>query len=558
MATKVIMPKQGLQMTEGTIIKWIVPEGGDAVAGEPLFEMETDKLTITIDANVSGKLLKIVHPEGDVVPITETIAYIGEAGEKIDTDDVPASEPVKAEEAKAEPAPVKEETVKEENPNLTRVILPKQGLQMTEGTIIRWIVPEGGDVVAGEPLFEMETDKLTITIDANASGKLLKIIHPAGDVVPITETIAIIGPEGEDVSSILSASSAEPSEKKAEESSQEKAAPAVINAVSHKAGERIFFSPRAKMRANEKGYKLEDIPGSGPDGMIIERDVLAFVPQKVTPLAKKLAEDNNVDLSKVEGTGSHGKVVKDDILAMLSQKVEERIAAKESVGVKRGETIIPMKGMRKIIADKMVRSLQTNASLTHTVKVDMTQAAAIRAAYKAVDKKISYNDLVLYAATKALKDFPIMNSEITDEGIVVKDYVNIGVAVALDNGLIVPNIKNADLLKLEEIAQASKALTDKAKNNKLSPDDYAGGTFTISNLGMFGIDEFTAIINTPESGILAVGKIEKTPVVINDQIVIRPIMHMTLTYDHRVVDGAPAAQFISRIKQYLENPYLML
>jgi len=188
----------------------------------------------------------------------------------------------------------------------------------------------------------------------------------------------------------------------------------------------------------------------------------------------------------------------------------------------------------------------------------MTQAAALRDSYKAVNKKISYNDLVLFATTKALKDFPIMNSEITDAGIVVKDYVNIGIAVALDNGLIVPNIKDADLLRLEEISVASKALADKAKNNKLTPEDYAGGTFTISNLGMFGIDNFTAIINTPESGILAVGKIEKTPVVINDQIAIRPIMMMTLTYDHRVVDGAPAAQFIARIKQYLENPYLML
>ena len=293
-------------------------------------------------------------------------------------------------------------------------------------------------------------------------------------------------------------------------------------------------------------------------GMIIERDVLAYEPIKVTPLAKKIAEDKGVDLKTVTGTGSHGKIVKDDVLAMLADKVEERKAAAEAVGTKRGETIIPMKGMRKIIADKMVKSLQTNASLTHTIKVDMTQAAALRDSYKAVNKKISYNDLVLFATTKALKDFPIMNSEITDAGIVVKDYVNIGIAVALDNGLIVPNIKDADLLRLEEISVASKALADKAKNNKLTPEDYAGGTFTISNLGMFGIDNFTAIINTPESGILAVGKIEKTPVVINDQIAIRPIMMMTLTYDHRVVDGAPAAQFIARIKQYLENPYLML
>ncbi|MBP3940344.1 MAG: 2-oxo acid dehydrogenase subunit E2 [Christensenellaceae bacterium] len=558
MATNVIMPKQGLQMTEGTIIKWLVPEGGDCVAGQPLFEMETDKLTITIDANVTGKLLKIVRGEGEVVPITETIAFIGEEGEAIPEE---AKAEVKEEVKEAAPAapaaaPAAPVAV---NPNLTKVILPKQGLQMTEGTIMKWLVAEGGDVVAGQPLFEMETDKLTITIDANASGKLLKIVRGEGEVVPITEMIAIIGPEGEDYSSMLAADA--PAAQAAAEAPAAVEAPkaaAPAQAVARKEGERVFFSPRAKLRANEKGYNLFDIPGSGPMGMIIERDVLAYEPIKVTPLAKKIAEDKGVDLKTVTGTGSHGKIVKDDVLAMLADKVEERKAAAEAVGTKRGETIIPMKGMRKIIADKMVKSLQTNASLTHTIKVDMTQAAALRDSYKAVNKKISYNDLVLFATTKALKDFPIMNSEITDAGIVAKDYVNIGIAVALDNGLIVPNIKDADLLRLEEISVASKALADKAKNNKLTPEDYAGGTFTISNLGMFGIDNFTAIINTPESGILAVGKIEKTPVVINDQIAIRPIMMMTLTYDHRVVDGAPAAQFIARIKQYLENPYLML
>jgi pyruvate dehydrogenase E2 component (dihydrolipoamide acetyltransferase) len=284
--------------------------------------------------------------------------------------------------------------------------------------------------------------------------------------------------------------------------------------------------------------------------MIVERDVLSRKAAAITPLAKKVAELGGVDVAGVAGTGAHGKIVRDDIVGA---------AARRAPAAERGTTLIPMKGMRKVIAERMVESLHTAAQTTHRISVDMTEAGKVRDAYKKADKKLSYNDIVSYATVRALKDFPMMNAELTDDGIVVKDFVNLGIAVAVENGLIVPVVKDADLMGLEEISAATRVLADKAKAGTLGPDEYKGGTFTISNLGMFGLDSFVAIINRPESGIIAVGRIAKTPVVDdNDEIVVRPIMELTLTYDHRVVDGAPAAQFLARVKAYLEQPYLLL
>lgn len=432
-----------------------------------------------------------------------------------------------------------------------KIIMPKQGLQMTEGTILSWLVKEGEQVVKGEPLFEMETDKLTITMDSTESGTLLKIVRGEGETVPITETIAIVGEPGEDISGLLDAApekpaAAAPADKPAEPAPA--AAPAAQAETPAQAGGRVFITPRAKMRAEELGIDYKNIRGTGEDGLIVERDVLAAKPS-ITPLAKKVAELSGVDVSEIAGTGAHGKIVREDIVA----------AARKAPAAERGTTLIPLKGMRKVIAERMVESLHTAAQTTHRISVDMTEAGKVREAFKNMDKKLSYNDIVSYAAVRALKDFPIMNSELTDEGIVVKDYVNLGIAVAVENGLIVPVVRDADLMSLEEISAATKVLAEKAKNGTLGPDEYKGGTFTISNLGMFGLDSFVAIINRPESGIIAVGRIAKTPVVNeNDEIVVRPMMELTLTYDHRVVDGAPAAQFLARVKTYLEQPYLLL
>ena len=442
-----------------------------------------------------------------------------------------------------------------------KVIMPKQGLQMTEGTILSWLVKEGETCEEGKPLFEMETDKLTITMDAPASGTLLKIVHGEGDVVPITELIAVIGTPGEDISSLLAtAAPAASSAAAAQPETVTAAQPAAVAVQAQASGERKFSTPRARMTAGEKGFDILTIPGSGPEGLVIERDVLSFTPApaapvvKATPLAKKVAEIEGVDLAEAKGTGSHGKVTKDDIMAVVAARAEAIAAG----GAVRGTRVEPMSRMRKIIADRMVNNLNTQAQAQHLVTVDMTNAAALRAAYKKKDIKVSYNDIVMYAVSRALMEFPIMNASIDGDNIVYHDYVNLGMAVAVDAGLVVPNLKSADLMKLTEIGSMCRELAGAARDNKLGLDDMSEGTFTVSNLGMFGLDSFRAVINAPESGILAVGAIKKTPVVIDDEIVIRPMMALQLSFDHRIVDGGPAAQFLVRIKEFIEEPTLML
>lgn len=446
------------------------------------------------------------------------------------------------------------------------VIMPKQGLQMTEGTITSWLIKEGEKVVKNEPLFEMETDKLTITMDAPESGTLLKIVHGEGTEVPITELIAVIGEEGENISDILSKSETITGETKEESSKKvvvsQKTESSVVEEKETKAQTieqvrpqdgRILITPRAKMRAEENKVDYSNILGTGKDGLIVERDILNYFETRpqATPLAQNLAMLNNVSLEEVDGSGSKGKITKADILA----EINKQKAGSEN----RGETLIPFTKMRSIIAERMKLSQDVMALATHQISVDMSEATNLRNTYKKFDKRVSFNDIVSLATVRTLKDYPMLNSVYTDDGIIVKDYVNLGVAVAIDTGLIVPVIRDADLMTIEQIGVMTRELAENAKNGTLAPDDYQGGTFTITNLGMYGLDSFVPINNSPETGILAVGAIKKTPIVDdNDEIVVRPIMTITLSYDHRVVDGAPAAEFITRVKEYLENPYLLL
>lgn len=553
MASNIIMPKQGLQMTEGTIIKWLKKEGETVKEGEPLFEMETDKLTITIDSTATGTLLKIIHGENDVVPITETIAIVGEPGEKID---LPAAEApaAPAEPAAAAPAPAAE-AVDPASLGVSVIIMPKQGLQMTEGTIIKWLKKEGEEVKEGEPLFEMETDKLTITMDSTATGTLLKILHGENDVVPITEPIAYVGKPSTDISALSTGTAAPAPAQEAPAASA--AAPVTATPaaapVNRAPGERVFSTPRARMRAEEKGIEVNTVAGSGPEGLIIEKDVLSAPVIKATPVAKVLAAQNDVNLADVKGTGVGGKVMKADILAMLEKSAFVPAAVSDHV-----ETVIPMTGMRRAVARNMMESLSGMAQANHRMKVDMTESARFRAKLKAADIKVSYTDILVKAVSHALIKFPMLNSTLRDNNIITRNYVNMGVAVAIDGGLIVPNIKDAHTKSVVELHAETAELAKKAREGKLTPDEYAGGTFTITNLGMYDVDEFTAVINPPEAAILAVGKITDTPVVENGEVVIRPIMTLSLTYDHRIVDGAPAAQFLQYVKTLLQNPYLMM
>ena len=503
MAQRIIMPKQGLQMTEGIITQWLVREGENIAEGQPFFEMETDKLSITIDSTASGTVLKLLYEEGDMVPVTETIAIVGEMGE--DYAALLGGAPEAPSAAQTAPAPAASAPAVAQNAH--RVIMPKQGLQMTEGVITQWLAKEGDAVRAGQPLFEMETDKLSITIDSEFDGTLLRLLYEEGDMVPVAETIAIVGAPGTDVDAFLRGEAAAPE------------APAAIEAPAAPEAARKFASPRAKMAAEQRGVDIASIDGSGPDGLVIERDVLAAP-------------------------------------AAAAERAPIPAPAPEAAAL---ETIIPLKGMRKIIAERMHRSLHDLAQANHRMEVDMSRCVDVREQLKALGVKVSYNDMVIRCVARALTEFPMMNASMTEDAIVQKHYVNVGMAVATDGGLLVPVIRNADRLSLTEIGGIARDLGSRTRDGKLNPDELSGGTFTVTNLGMFGVDSFTAVINAPEAGILAVGQIKKRPVALeDDSVAVRPMMWLSLTYDHRIVDGAPAAQFLQRVKSLLEHPALLL
>ncbi len=429
-----------------------------------------------------------------------------------------------------------------------KVIMPKQGLQMTEGTILQWFKKEGETVAEGEPLFEMETDKLTIEIDSPGSGTLLKIVRDEGDTVPITELIAVLGDPGEDISGILAEAAPAGTEEAPPTASTPAAktsAPAVPSPGTPAPGGRIFSTPRARMRAEERSVNLESVRGSGPEGLIIERDVLeAPATSAATPLARKKAELAGTDLAGVQGTGPRGKIYSRDL------------AAKE--GAPAEEVRIPLKGMRKIISMRMRESLDTAAQAVNRISVDMSEVVRLRNALKADNIKVSFNTVILKSVAAALEQKPAINSRMEEDTVVLLNRIHLGVAVALEEGLLVPVMRDVNLKTLEGIEAETKELAEKARSNTLSPDELTGGTFTVSNLGMYGLDSFTAIINRPESGILAVGAIKDSPVAVDGEVVVRPVCNLSLTYDHRVIDGAPAAEFLKTVADILENPYRLI
>ena len=387
-----------------------------------------------------------------------------------------------------------------------KIIMPKQGLQMTEGTITKWLVKEGDKVEIGQPLFEMETDKNTIQIDSTAAGEVLKLVAKEDETVPITETIAIVGKKGEDFSDLLP----KKKEEKKPEPAPAPAAPAAPAVKSAPAaddttpialeGGRIFVTPRAKMTAERKNIDYKTVKGTGPSGLIIEKDVLAAAAVKASPVAKAIAARKGVSITTVTGTGENGKIVKHDILS-------------GDANLSREDKVIPISGMRKVIADNMMNSVQSMAHAYHKVAVDMSEAKLIRAAFKKAEKKVSFNDIIIMALGRALQEHPRMNAWVEDGKITEKGSVNVGIAVAVDNGLIVPTVRDVQNMTIGEIHDESARLIAKTKAGGLKKEEYSGATFTVSNLGMFGIDEFTAIVNPPQVGILAVGSMTDTPAV---------------------------------------------
>ena len=442
----------------------------------------------------------------------------------------------------------------------TELLMPKLGLTMTEGTIDEWKKKEGDAVQKGEILYSVATDKLTNDVESDADGVLLKILVAEGETVPCKTLVGWIGAPGEAVPD-GAAPVAPAAEAPAAAAPASGSVAAVVSAApARPAGAYVPATPYAKKLAKEKGFDLAQVPATGYKGVIVAKDVLAFTPAaaaaaapavKASPLAAKVAADLGIDLSAVN---AHGRVLAQDILAYLESTREK---AEPAAADAREETK-PMSGMRKAIARNMLASVQTSPTVTFNLGIDMSEMKRYREQLKAKEIKVSYTDLLVKFVSKALTEFPLLNCSVEDNKIIYKHYVNMGVAVALDNGLVVPNIQDADKKSLTEISAEVKELAKLAREGKLPPEKLRGGTFTITNLGMYGIESFTPIINQPEVAILGVNTMEDKVVVRNGEMVIRPIMNLSLTADHRVVDGSVAAQFLQRVKSLMENPALML
>lgn len=449
----------------------------------------------------------------------------------------------------------------------TKVILPMLGETMEEGTITKWLKQEGDQVEKGEPLLEVMTDKVNIEVEAPASGVLRKIIAEEEQTVPVMNSIAVIGTADEPIDDLLAAEapaeepSAEPLAATREVPSRAPAgmAPQVPPA----SPSRVFISPRARRLAHEHDIPIEVLAGSGtgPQGRIVESDVQQFMAQaaeaervKVTPLAARIAADQGIKLVGVTGTGTSGKITRDDVVAAS-------IAPAATATLE--EKVIPFTGMRKMVAENVARSAQTAPHVTLVAEVDMTEAIKLRQQIlpefeQKYGTRLSFTDLIVKAAALAIPGNPIVNGSLQGNEIHIPGEVNIGVAVALDDGLTVPVVRNADRKPLNQISSELKRLTEKARAGTLTSEELSGGTFTITNLGAYGVDAFTPIINPGQSAILGVCRIAEKPVALNGQVVIRAMMNLCMVFDHRVMDGVPAAQYLQSVKDLLESPHQLL
>lgn len=431
------------------------------------------------------------------------------------------------------------------------VIMPKAGMAMESGKVIRWLKNEGDRVEQGEPLLEIETDKVNMEVEAMNSGVLLKVLAHEGDEVPVVQTIGYIGEAGEAVP-VTGSAAAPVVDNPADKPTVQSAGKTAVKLE----GGRIPATPAAKRLASERGIELASVTPSGSLGQIKAADVAAAGALKATPLAKAMAADLGIDLKKVVGSGSGGKVTKADIAPAAPVSV----SAAPSSAVSEEDELRPHSAMRKVIAKRMLSSHLNIPPVTQNCVADVTALMALREKINAMGNvRVTVNDFIVMAVAKTLKEQPHINASYTDAGLLIKKHINIGVAVALPEGLIVPVIRNADKLALHEISEAAKELQKKAKEGRLLPDDYSGGTFTVSNLGMVGVMAFTPIINEPESAILGVCATEQRLEMDDEgRITKRLKMPLCLTYDHRSIDGAQAAVFSNRVTQLLENPLSML
>jgi len=457
------------------------------------------------------------------------------------------------------------------------VIMPKAGSEMEEGEIVQWFKNEGDHVEEGEVLLEIVTDKVNMEVEAEATGTLLKILAQAGDVVPVVKTIAWIGEPGEKIPGASESGEVAPAETVIEKK---------VDYTPVKEVEKVDYSglratPAARAYARKKGIDLSKVKGSGPKGRIHKDDVLDYKLNskvKISPLAERIAKIEGINTESIVGTGPNGKIMKADIMAVLHGAPKVEAAPKAEVAPKAPKApkapnenqwgvveTVPMSPMRKVISKRMSESYFSAPTFVVNVEVDMTELLALRkkvvdAIIEETGKKATVTDFISLAVIKSLMKHPYVNASLSsdEKEMYLHHYVNLSIAVGMDSGLVVPVIKGADKMSLKELVVASKEITTKALNGKLKPDEMADSTFTISNLGMYGVKSFVPIINQPNTAILGVSATVPKPVVYNGEVTVRPIMTLTLTADHRVVDGLEGAKFMKTLKEAIENPLSLL
>lgn len=541
MAEIVRMPKMSDTMTEGVIAKWHKKVGDTVKSGELMAEIETDKATMDYESFNEGTILYVGAPEGQAVQVNDVLAIVGKKGEDYKALLEGAGKSAESGGAKAvatkveaatTPAPVASATAIDTSAIKAEIVLmPKMSDTMNEGVIAAWHKKIGDTVKSGELMAEIETDKATMEYESYNNGTVLYLGAEAGKSVPVNGVLAIVGEKGADWATLLkaheakggSASAAPVKTEQAAASSASTPSPAV--SADHSSNGRIKASPLAKKMAQDKGYDISKIKGTGDNGRITRQDVEAYKPSAETSTAKGAAAP--VVLPQVVGQESFEEVV-------VSQ-------------------------MRKTIAKRLSESMYTAPHFYLTMEINMDKAVEARKSINEISPvKISFNDMVIKAVAAALRQHPDVNVSWLGDKIRKNHHIHIGVAVAVKDGLLVPVIRFADNKSLSHISTEVKDLAQKAHDKKLQPKDWEGSTFSISNLGMFGIDEFTAIINPPDACILAIGGIKETAVVKNGQLVPGNLMKVTLSCDHRAVDGAVGSAFLKTLKGLLEDPVRIL
>jgi pyruvate dehydrogenase E2 component (dihydrolipoamide acetyltransferase) len=560
MAEIIKMPRLSDTMEEGVVATWLKKVGDKVQEGEILAEIETDKATMEFESFYDGTLLHIAIEEGVPATVDSLLCIIGDEGEDISkyvnnsslesnqeneienttsnqldlVDQINEQEKIDyTENSKIENVEISiTEKTNHIEGSIDYITMPRLSDTMEEGTISSWLKKVGDKVQEGEILAEIETDKATMEFESFYDGILSHIAVNEGETVKVDELIAIISENEIDVSKALETYGKESSNISVEESND-------------------------SVELNEVD---KEINSTNTSSDLNERI-------KASPLAKKIAKEKNIDLSKVTGTGENGRIIKNDLsdLSPALETTEQQIEIKENQSVKVDDlvkeetTIVQNSTMRKAIAKNLSKSKFTAPHYYLSVEFNMDNAIAFREQYNSIpDTKISFNDIVVKACAVALKNHPQVNSQWNDEKIILNNNVHIGVAVGIEDGLVVPVIKNADKESLHSINSKVRDYAVRAKSKKLRPDEIEGSTFTISNLGMFGITEFTSIINQPNSAILSVGAIVKKPVVVNDKIVVSNTMKLTLACDHRSVDGVTGSLFLQTLKGYIENPVTIL